>query len=181
MMIKHISAAALALFAFPAFAQEIAAPAATASPNAYYLGLDAGRTHDDFDKDGSSLGIFAGYQVNRYLSVEAGYRRMLDRVNTFAFQHPAGYMVTGETHMRMDQRSLSALGSWPLTDKVNLLGRVGYNEVVSRYKWDNYRQKGLLLGAGVSYKLAPNIDARLEFQRASDETRNVSAGIAYKF
>lgn len=185
MMIKQLStAAALALLALPSFAQEAAAPVAPAATGkGYYLGLDTGRTHDDTRSNGTSIGIFGGYQFHRFFSVEAGYRRLLEREHNFTFRDFDGNLAQGSSRTRMEQRSLSVLGAFPVAEKLDLLGRVGYNEVITRFepRHSNTRKKGLLLGAGVSYKLAPNVDARLEWQRASGDTRNVSAGIAYRF
>lgn len=182
-MIKQLSAAAaLALLALPSFAQEPAA-ASAAEPKGYYFGLDAGRTSDELYRSDTSLGAFGGYQFNRNLSVELGYRRLMEHNFTYIVREDLSLRLAGSSRTRMEQRSFSALGSWPVADKVDVLARVGYNEVITRIGPSDFnsRKKGLLLGAGVSYKLAPNVDARLEYQRASGDTRNVSAGIAYKF
>jgi OOP family OmpA-OmpF porin len=128
-------------------------------------------------------GLFGGYQFNRYVAVEAGVRRLLEHHYTYNSWDANGNWYRRETRMRQEQRALSVLGTLPVAEKVSLLGRVGHNEVISRYEPGDFnsRKKGLLLGAGLSYKLAPNVDARLELQRANSDTRNVSAGIAYKF
>lgn len=175
-MIKAITAAFLALLAASAGAQTTQ-PADTG----FYLGMDGGKTFFKHSPDDTSLGAFGGYRFNSNVAVEVGYRRLGDR--------PAGIMITDPNSPvnvipkieTLSSTSLSLIGSMPVAKDWKVFGRLGVSRLHDSFLGSEYDSNKTLLGVGASYALAPNIDARVEFQRTSGNFRNLSAGISYKF
>lgn len=165
---KFAAAAALVVASSGAFA---------AQPNTFYAGADVGRTKiDGIPGNGTSVGAFVGYNVLQNVAIEAGYRRLAS----------IGYTVAGFSgDVDLDQFSLSAVGTLPLSNGFSLLGRLGYSRVEAETKFFSSRAKetdsNAIIGVGVGYAFTPAISARLEFQKPSSDARNVSVGVAYQF
>lgn len=164
-MFKKIAlAAALAIVASSSFAQ-----AQTQVRPSMYAGVDVGSTKIDAISDRqSSFGGFLGYQFNQSLAVEAGYRRLADFDN----------VTVNQTHA-------SVIGILPLQSNFNIYGRLGYNHLESRvsqpYSGSIGSTSGALYGVGVGYNFTPNITARLEAQKPSSDSSNISGTLALKF
>jgi OOP family OmpA-OmpF porin len=179
-MIKQlIAAAALAGVAAVSHAAE---PVSASFPNPFYIGVDAGATKVTGAADGnkSSYGVFAGYNLNSTLAVEAGFRRLYSWEAFGAHEHG-------------NQTALSLIGTLPLTSNLGVYGRVGVNQLSMHGSWTGNLGNGTqsfsyddktthaLLGLGVSYKLSDNVSARVEVQRPHPDLTNYSAGISYSF
>lgn len=178
-MIKKILAAtACAMLALPAFAQQ----GATATTG-FYGGLDVGRTHLGYSGDNTSAGLYGGYQFNRYLGAELGFRRLAEA--RFGFDLPGAPGAPQQaviSDVRINQQSLSLLGRYPVADKLDLIGRVGYNRIDYRGAARELKAENeALVGVGASYALTPKIDLRFEAQRAQSHTTNYSIGAGYRF
>ncbi|QYF94956.1 outer membrane beta-barrel protein [Massilia sp. PAMC28688] len=169
MLKKIAAAAALAI---------VASTAAAADAPAFYIGADVGQTRvdgvDDYgikDND-TSVGIFAGYQLNQTFAIEANYRRLFD-VKVFG------------ASVNADQIGLSAIAGLPLTNEFSLYGRLGYNRINAEVSGNGITAKGddsgVLYGVGLSYAITPTMSARLEVQRPDSDMTNVSAGVSFKF
>lgn len=160
-MFKKIAlAATLAIAATSSFAQ--------VRPSVY-AGVDVGSTKIDGISDRqSSFGGFVGYQFNDSFAVEAGYRRLADFDN----------ITVNQTHA-------SVIGILPLQSNFNIYGRLGYNnlDVKNSSSFGSLKDStsGVLYGVGVGYNFTPNITARLEAQKPTSDTSNVSGTLSLKF
>jgi OOP family OmpA-OmpF porin len=164
-MFKKIAiAATLALLASTSFAAE--------TPS-IYAGVDVGSTKiDDISDRKTSFGGFVGYKFTENLAVEGGYRRLAD------FDEIGGDLT-------LDQAAVSVIGILPLSSGFNVFGRLGYNRIEAKASAGNFSAtestSGGLYGVGVGYTFTPTISVRLEVQKPSSDSTNVSAGISYKF
>ena len=160
-MFKKIAlAATLAIAATSSFAQ--------VRP-AVYAGIDVGSTKLDGISDRqSSFGGFVGYQFNQSFAVEAGYRRLADFDN----------VTINQTHA-------SVIGILPLQSNFNIYGRLGYNHLEAKvsapFSGLTDSTSGVLYGVGFGYNFTPNITARLEVQKPTSDTSNVSGTLSLKF
>lgn len=168
MLKKILSSAALVLLATSSFAADNAA---------FYAGADVGSSKiDNLSGRNTSFGGFGGYQINENFSVEAGYRRFasFDVIES-------GYKVGA----KLNQASLSAIGTLPLANDFNVFARLGYNRLEAKATVGSYSATAstskVLLGFGMGYNIAPNVGARIEFQRPSSDSTNISAGVFFKF
>lgn len=156
----------------------ISSPTAfAAQPNGFYAGVDIGRTKiDDIPGRGTSAGAFAGYNVLPNVAIEAGYRRLA----SINYIFPG---LIGEVDL--NQTSLSVVGTLPLSSGFSLLGRLGYSHIEAETKiaGNDFKESDSngIIGLGVSYAFTPAISARLEFQKPSSDSQNVSVGLAYQF
>jgi len=171
---KFAAIAALAFVSSASFAAE--SPLASS----FYTGLEIGRT-SVFGHGGerdNSKGAFAGYQFHQNIAVEASYRSLFD------YMHD----VPGSTqamHVRSYSYGASVLGILPFSNGFSLFGRVGYNRIESKasHPLRNLQasDKRGYFGLGVSYAITPSISVRVERQEPTQNSRNVSAGVFYKF
>ncbi|MEO7578616.1 MAG: outer membrane beta-barrel protein [Massilia sp.] len=139
----------------------------------YYAGVDLGQTKlDGISGRKTSFGGFAGYNFNENIAAEFGYRRL------------ASFKYSG-VDFDVDQIALSAVGSFPVGEGFSIFGRLGYNRLNVDGKANGLKASestsGALIGIGASYTFAPNIAARLEFQRPSSDSNNLSLGVSFGF
>jgi OOP family OmpA-OmpF porin len=161
---KIAAAAALALVATSAFAAE---------PTAFYGGVDVGSTKvDGLDGSKASFGGFLGYGFNQNFAVEVGYRQL------------GKWDVMG-ADLKAKQTHLSVIGAWPLNQQLDVYGRLGYNQLraVASYGGYSYGDDttGALYGVGLNYSFTPAISGRIEVQKPSSDSTNLSVGVAFKF
>lgn len=161
---KIIAAAALATLASSAFA---------AQPNTFYGGLDAGSTKiDGFGDNKTSYGAFLGYNFHENFAAEIGARRL-------------GSFSTNGVDVDADQYQASIVGTLPLQNNFNVFGRLGYNKLKASASYQDFTadadDSGVLYGVGVGYNFTPTISGRIEFQKPSSDSHNVSAAVAFAF
>ncbi|MES3022085.1 MAG: porin family protein [Pseudomonadota bacterium] len=155
----------------------IASSAAIAADSPYYVGADIGTTKGEGSSDRESgYGAFAGYQFTKHIAVEAGLRRLGDEKETIGG-------VTG--NVRVNQLSVSAVGTLPLSNGFSVFGRLGANRLsikgnVGPNSFKDSDTKALY-GAGVAYSFSPAVSARLEIQKPMSDLTNLSLGVSYKF
>jgi OOP family OmpA-OmpF porin len=164
-MFKQIAAAA-ALFIASSTAMAV-------EPGSIYAGVDAGKTKlDGWSDRETSFGGFVGYKFQPNFAAEFGYRRLAD------------FEAFG-ADVKADQVALSVIGSLPLSNNFNLYGRLGYNriEVDASFRGfsDSDSTSGVLYGVGLGYAFTPAVSARIEVQRPSSDSTNLSAGVVFKF
>lgn len=164
-MFKKIAvAAALVLLASSSFAAE----------RAYiYAGADFGTTDiDGLAGRSTSFGSFIGYQFTANLGVEANIRRLADTTERF-------------TDVRVVQMGLSLVGTLPLSNGLNVFGRVGHNKLEGRASAGNVVRgetvNKSMYGVGVGYAFTPVISGRVEIQKLTNFGNNASASIVFKF
>ena len=163
-MFKKIAAAAALAFV---------ASSAFAAPTAFYAGLDVGSTKvDGLGDNKASFGGFLGYGFNQYIAAELGYRQH----GTWDYQG---------VDIKLKQTHLSVVGSYPLNGKLDVYGRLGYNQLraVASYGGYSYGDDttGALYGVGLNYSFTPAISGRIEVQKPSSDSTNLSVGVAFKF
>lgn len=187
--------ALLAGLASPAIAQD----------TGWYAGIGAGRSASDVDdpriRNGllnqgldiasfsenerdTAYRLFGGYQFNRYLGVEGGW---FDLGN---FGYSAGTVPAGQLmgDVRMRGLNLDLVGTWPLTDRLSLIGRAGLLYAQTRGSFaasgavtnpygvtsTTERDGGYKFGAGLAWQLSPawQVRAELERYRINDSVGN---------
>lgn len=156
----------------------------------WYAGLGVGQSHyRDYSAASANARsegwkVYGGYQLNKYLGLEGGYVNLNDIT-----------AVTGtvRTNIATEAWALGAVLSYPVTDKVSLMGKFGYaymqgdtrskdgvNPAV-RTSQDSYEPN---YGVGVSYKVFDNLNLRAEwerFDRSNMDIDLVTAGMQVKF
>ncbi len=125
--------------------------------------LGAGLTTTDMslDESGKGFKIFTGYQFNRHVAVEAGYFNL----GNFGFTsttNPAGSL---SGRIKLQGLNLDLVGTWPLTERLSAIGRVGGQYASTR---DSFT------GSGAVTVLNPNPSAR-------DFNAKVGLGLQYEF
>lgn len=139
----------------------------------FYAGLDAGSSNvKNYSGRMLSVGGFVAYQFTDDLAIEGGYRRLAN-LDFFA------------ENVNLTQSSLSLVGKTALGGGFDLFGRVGYNKLdadVSRWgRKSAVSESGSYLGVGFAYNVNSSFTLRLEAQRPSSDSTNVSAAMLWKF
>ena len=191
--LSSVSFAGAMLLCASAFAQDAG----------YYMGASAGQSKTDIDqapfaalgatitrndeKD-SAFRIFGGYQYSKNLAVEVGY---ID-LGTYSVSGTIGalpFTASGD----VTGFSISGVGTVPLTEKLSLLGSVGFLSskvnasatVATSSGIARSRQSDYTAGIGMKYGLTKNIAARLEANyyglNNNGSAQMYSLGLQYKF
>jgi len=173
-MFKKIAAASALIIASSA--------AFAAQPNTFYGGVDAGRTKvDGFPERDTSVGGFVGYNFHQNFAVEGGFRRLADY--DFHIATIGNSSVPGNE--KVDQAHLSLVGSLPVGESFSVYSRVGVNYLTTKVSSSVYNGKHsdtkALYGVGVSYAFSPAVSARLEVQKPTSDSTNLSAGVSFQF
>ena len=195
---KSVAAAALAiLIATPAWSQDAG----------FYLGASIGQskakdTCDDSgafscDDTDTAWKIFAGYQFNRHLAVEAGYTD-LGEVSLSAASATSSVRGTIE----LSAFELMAVGSFPVADRFSLYGKLGLYRAETEQKLqvtlgtltvsDNKTEKNadLTFAFGARFDITRNLGVRAEWQRyldvgggeiGEDDVDVLSVGLLFRF
>lgn len=161
---KIFAAAALATLASSAFA---------AMPNTYYAGVDGGSSKvDGFGDREGSYGAFLGYNFHENFAAEISARRL-------------GKWDDSGVSLKANQYAASIVGTLPLQNNFNVFGRLGYNRLEAKASFAGNSAKdhddNVLYGVGVGYSFTPTISGRIEFQKPSSDSQNLSAGVAFAF
>src|SRR5438552_7070806 len=113
LLLPVATAGAIGLAA-PALAQE------STIASHIYLGANAGQAHwrslcpvaATCDDTNATLGVFAGYQINRIFSVEGGFRNYGESKSPTAAIKGKGWEASG-------------LAAWPIVGSLSVYGRLG--------------------------------------------------------
>ena len=122
----------------------------------FYVGAGYGLISlegDDFDEDDNAPHIFAGYQILPFLGIEAAY-------------HNFGEYGNGLYSAEIESYSLALTGRLPLSRSLALFARVGpmWSETELRAgAFTADQDEEILLGAGMEFEVADNIDLRLAY------------------
>jgi OmpA-OmpF porin, OOP family len=182
--------------ACPAWSQETGA----------YLGASIGQVEHkegcegvsiSCDQKDSSWRVFGGYQFNRNLAVELGYAD-LGESNASGVQSGVNVSASAE----VTAWDVSAIGSFPLLDKLFAYGRAGIyladTEVsatgtlagFSRSLSESESNTGLVLGLGLKYEFLRSFAVRAEWKRyfevgggevGESDVDTLSVGVLYRF
>jgi len=156
----------------------------------WYAGLGIGQSkYGDIDEASANTRtegwkVYGGYQFNKYLGIEGGYANLNDMTSR------TGAVVT---NLAADAWTLGAVLSYPVTEKLSVMGKLGAAYVLADAKVkngaaltvrsgdDSYEPN---YGVGVSYALLDNLNLRLEWERFDRKEYDidlVTAGLALKF
>jgi len=124
------------------------------------------------DKEDSTLGAFVGYEMNKYVAVEAGFDNIGDFDQTSFGSH-------------IEAITLAPKFSLPITEDIALYGKVGGAYVMFDGK-DDYSYLG---AAGLEFNISQNVTARAEYQTLTDISNDVTRatgntatlGVSFKF
>lgn len=146
---------------------------ALAAPAGFYGGLDIGSTSvDDLDSSKVSYGIYGGYGFNQYFATELGYR------------HLGKWDLYG-LGVSVRQTHLSLVGSYPLTQQLDLYGRLGYNNLRGEVRYGGViygaESSGGLYGIGLGYRFGQNLFGRAEVQKPSSDSTNYGVSLSWQF
>ncbi len=163
-MFKKITLlAALLVFASSAYAAD--------STPGVYLGLDAGQTRFSHAGDDNSFGVFGGVQANDNFALEVGYRRLGE----------VSYYIPVTT----TQAAVSLISSVQFASGFSAFARIGYNQLNASASYNGKSgsadASGALYGIGLGYAFTPAVSLRVELQRPSSDSTNLSAGLSFKF
>ena len=170
-----------------------------------YVGAKAGWVHGHNACESHSLtcnndelgaGIFAGYELNDWLALEAGYNYF----GNMKADYPAlGHSdVTAAYTGKVQGIELGAKPSWDLNERTSMFAKVGtlawwtdvtgdevgYQHTASDNGWSP------MLGAGLEMAMTDNLSARLEYQwfhnvggsaTGGSSINMLSAGVTYHF
>ena len=147
------------LLAAGALAASIALPAAAQSST--YVGGSLGRSHfveicsgtvgSCKDRD-TQFNLFAGWQFNRFIALEAGFRDF-------------GHAALDDASVKANALELDAVGTLHLYRGFSLLGRVGVFHGNMKGPGANERTNNVTFGWGGQYDFTPSFATRLEWQR----------------
>ncbi|MEW5873498.1 MAG: outer membrane protein transport protein [Chloroflexota bacterium] len=156
----------------------------------WYAGLNVGQSnYRDFAAASANTRsegwkVYGGYQFNKYLALEGGYVNLNDMT-----------AATGalRTNIATDAWALGAVLSYPVSNKVSVMGKFGY----AYMQGDTKTKNGAALtvhtsqddyepnyGVGVSYKVFDNLNLRAEwerFDRSNMDIDLITAGLQVKF
>lgn len=146
--------------------------------------------------DNEDLGfkVFGGYQINKYLGVEAGFVDFNDVKANSTVAGPRTVYTTAEN----DAWTLAAVGTWPVANRFSVFGKLGLNSWSSNLKTiatdtfgdtvsatEGSNDYDVFYGLGASYALLDSVELRAEIERYKFGDRvNVdlmTAGLAVRF
>ncbi len=186
-MKKHLTIAGL-----------LVAVALPACADGLYMFGDVGQSK--MSKDGYDSTIANGSETDTTYSFGLGY----EFNQTFSAE--LGYRDIGKTNYYHDQWSradgdgtaiqISALAKYPLSDRVNVFGRLGFawltydysfqnlNDASNHYSHSDEQNKGLF-GVGLDYKLNDHVSLRTEYNQYGKygflTTSSLTVGAVYSF
>lgn len=137
--------------------------------------LGAGLTTTAMTRDerDTAFKVFAGYQVNRYFGLEAGYFNL----GKFGFTSTTSPRGTLDGSIKLQGLNVDAIGTLPLVGSLSAFGRIGVQYARAR---DSFTGEGAVnvfnpnprksaanykVGAGLQYAINPSILVRGEAER----------------
>lgn len=173
--------------------------------NDVYIGAKAGWVHGhnaceshnlSCDNDALGAGLFAGYELNDWLAVEAGYNYF----GNMKADYPAlGHSdVTAPYSGKVQGIELGAKPYWHLNDSTSVFAKAGtlawWTDVTGDEVGYQHHAKdngwSPMLGAGLEMAMTDNLSARLEYQwfhnvggdaTGGSSINMLSGGVTYRF
>lgn len=147
-----------------------------------FVGLDVVDGDSDLDKSDVGFDIALGYQVSAYFALEAGYfdlGKLRYEAEGTVTDGVDLYDATTGVNMGIKGPSVSAIGIWPVNDRVSVDFRAGalfaklkatvHASIDGESASDSESESGtsLLLGTGVSFALSERMALRVGYTRVS--------------
>lgn len=138
--------------------------------------------------------VYAGYQFNKYFALEGGFANLNDFTARTSITAPSA--GTLYTDAETKAWTLAVVGSFPVTEKISLMGKVGAAYLLSNARAKasgiggvaagSWEEDGFdpYYGVGISYAVFDNLDLRAEWERFDTDGPNidlVTAGFVVKF
>jgi OOP family OmpA-OmpF porin len=131
------------------------------------------------DDEGTAWSVTAGYRINRYLAVEAGYVNLGTLSDTQTIDFPPVFGIASLSfHRELETAgpSLTLFGTLPLSANWQLYARAGMlfadtdltTSINGNSNTSSFDSDATTLGAGAQYDWGGHWSGRLEFQRTMD-------------
>lgn len=149
--------------------------AGQAAAQDFYAGISAGTTNfegSQFGDSDTAWGLQLGVDLGRYFGIELAY------TDFQAFDS----RVPGQTSPDPDSVSLSALLKYPLTNRFNLVGKIGWARLdinvdsLSPFNNGSFNEDNLLFGLGLEYILSSQWRIRLAYEGTEMNLGTIPAG-----
>lgn len=161
-----------------------------------------------FDDDGTEIAAGVGYQVNRFLSLEAGYHDFgdfrgfgslcpdgascLERLATETGLCVEGFdcsLVEDPLRADLEGWSLSFLPSWPVTEHWTLFGRLGWLWADAEIRRDRagtdpaleLSESGLYAGFGLRRTFSSGLELFADYRYFELDLSATGVGIGWRF
>lgn len=148
--------------------------------------LAHGSVSTNVSKDNGFVGrVFAGYDINRYFAVEAGYSRFFNKAN-YNVDYAYAYAVSiadvdfgsdsgsgslGLTNIKTQAVDAYFKGKLPVVDNFDLYAKLGAGWLFVNADQGNTNNINVAFGAGADYYITPNVIANLEWTRIAGHTK----------
>ena len=135
-----------------------------------YAGGDLLITKADLLGTSAGGGLFAGFNFNKTIGVELGYKDL----GSFDYN---GF----PTDAQAIQASL--LVSYPIADKTDIYGRIGVTSLNAAVRDSAFAKKatGLHAGIGLKHEISDFIKVRAEFQSISKVVNQIAVSAVFNF
>jgi OOP family OmpA-OmpF porin len=168
-----------------------AAPLEVHAGDGFFVGGSIGSANldDDFDglevdDDTTSFRIVAGWQVNRYFALEAGYHDFGDFEQNFTIDG-----AQGKAKLSDDGFTLCAIGSYPVADRIDIFGRAGMffwdgDAEINNVSQATPEDTNPFFGAGLNYAISSQFLVSADWTRYELESANsdvYSIGFQFRF
>jgi OmpA-OmpF porin, OOP family len=136
-------------------------------PN-FYIGAEVGQADNSVDDTGFK--ILGGYQFHRNIAAEVAYGMLIDKDN-----------------VEVTTIEAVAVGIWPLTPNISLLGKLGFAQVDVEVSGPGAGASSddieLTYGIGVQWDFTRNLGVRVGWQRydADSEVDYLNVGVVWRF
>ena len=130
----------------------------------FYIGAEVGQADNSADDTGFKF--FGGYQFHKNIAAEVAYGMLIDKDN-----------------VEVNTIEAVAVGIWPLTPNLSLLGKLGFAQVDVETPAGSSDDIELTYGFGVQWDFARNLGVRAGWQRydADAEVDYINVGIVWRF
>ena len=163
----------------------------TTAGEGFYAGASIGSASldDDFDglevdDDTTAYRLVAGWWVNRYFALEAGYHNFGDFEQDFTING-----VRHRAKLSADGYTLGVQGSYPVANKVDILGRAGWffwdgEAEINNVSQASPEETNPYLGLGLSYAFTDSFSVNGDWTHYELESTNsdvFSIGFQFRF
>lgn len=130
----------------------------------FYIGAEVGQADNTADDTGFK--ILGGYQFHKNIAAEVAYAMLIDKDN-----------------VEVNTIEAVAVGIWPLTPNISLLGKLGFAQVDVKTPGGDSDDIELTYGIGAQWDFTKNLGARVGWQRydADAEVDYINVGIVWRF